>query len=126
MNRIVAVLVALFAASVAFGAFGAHLLEDRLSPARLETYETALRYLWMQSASAVAVAAFDRATFVTVLPVWAAGTSIFVGSLLTLVATDIGVWGAVAPVGGVLMIAAWSWAAWLLWRNGSQRTRGVP
>jgi len=45
-----------------------------------------------------------------------AGTIIFCGSLYLLVAGAPGFFGAVAPVGGALMIGGWLVAAWRLWR----------
>ena len=124
MNRSAATLIALCGASVALGAFGAHLLDGRLTPARLDTFDTAVRYLWMQAATALALGAYDRRTLQAVLPLAAAGTVLFSGSLLALVATNVGWWGAVAPVGGAAMIAAWIWAAWRLWRGGPPTPAG--
>jgi len=36
------------------------------------------------------------------------GSIIFSGSLYTLVATDIGIFGAITPIGGVLQIIGWA------------------
>jgi uncharacterized membrane protein YgdD (TMEM256/DUF423 family) len=92
--------------AVAFGAFGAHALREIVTPERLQTFETGVRYQ-MYHALALLV--------MSVLPLkhyWAAwllliGTLIFSGSLYLLVLTGIGVFGAITPLGGVLQIIGW-------------------
>lgn len=100
------------ALGVALGAFGAHALKSRLSPERLETFETGVRYQ-MYHALALLVAAFAVGSWSSsILPVAAgwlfvAGTLLFSGSLYLLVLTDRRWWGAVTPLGGVAFIAGW-------------------
>jgi uncharacterized membrane protein YgdD (TMEM256/DUF423 family) len=100
--------------AVAAGAFGAHALQEVLTPARLATFETAVRYQWVHAiglialqaaiaANAAAPRALARAAGLLTL-----GTGVFSGSLYLLVATDVGAWGAVAPVGGAAMIVGWA------------------
>jgi uncharacterized membrane protein YgdD (TMEM256/DUF423 family) len=45
------------------------------------------------------------------------GSAVFSGSLYALVALDVGAFGAIAPVGGVAMIAGWLTLAWGAWRT---------
>ena len=105
-------------AAVALGAFGAHALDGVLSTSRLETFETAVRYQFFhalallilhqsQLAGAMSHAAVRRVGMTLV-----AGTAIFSGALYALVATDVGAFGAIAPVGGGLLLLGWGQWAW--------------
>jgi uncharacterized membrane protein YgdD (TMEM256/DUF423 family) len=91
--------------AVAAGAFGAHGLKSHLSAARLETFETAVRYQ-MYHAIATILAGFLRA------PVagwcFVLGIAIFSGSLYLLVLTDARWLGALTPVGGLLFLIGWT------------------
>ncbi|MFA5551792.1 MAG: DUF423 domain-containing protein [Trueperaceae bacterium] len=104
---------------IALGAFGAHSLEGLVSAARLETFQTAVRYQIYSGLGLMLLGQFARLgrgaprAALTVL----AGTLVFCGSLYLLVAGAPGFFGAVAPVGGGLMIAGWLVAAWRLWRS---------
>lgn len=109
---------ALAGAAVALGAFGAHALDGVLSPSRLETFETAVRYQFLHAlallvlhharlAGTMADAAAARVGMTLV-----AGTAVFSGALYALVATDVGAFGAIAPIGGGLLILGWAQWAW--------------
>ncbi len=97
---------------VALGAFGAHALEARLSEARLQSWETATRYLMYHSLAVLVVGALlihnparrDLARAGVILLV---GVSIFSGSLYILCLTEIHwlVW--LTPTGGFTLIAGW-------------------
>lgn len=106
----------LAALAVALGAFGAHGLEGVLSSDRLETFETAVRYqmfhaLGMLTASALGPRASRAAPWLL------AGSLIFSGSLYLIVGGAPAWFGAVAPVGGVLMIGGWIYLTLLLLRE---------
>ncbi|TVR91057.1 MAG: DUF423 domain-containing protein [Trueperaceae bacterium] len=107
------------AAGVALGAFGAHALDGLLRPERLATFETAVQYHLIHALAAGLAASLG--TRVRGAPLAAtlllAGSAVFAGSLYALVATDIGAFGAVAPVGGTAMIAGWLALAWGAWRS---------
>ena len=99
------------AIGVGAGAFGAHALKDRLTPADLGIFETACRY-WMYHALGVCVVAmvlariengFMKASAIAMI----VGALVFSGSLIALVATGNRMLGAVTPIGGVLLIAGW-------------------
>lgn len=104
--------------AVALGAFGAHALADVLSASRLGTFETAVRYQFLHALAllilhharaAGTMAAADAARVgVTLLT----GTLVFSGALYALVATDVGAFGAIAPVGGGLLLLGWALWAW--------------
>lgn len=99
------------ALAVAAGAFGAHALRTRLSPADLAIFETAARYQ-MYHALALLAVGLVAARWPGAMVNWAgwlfvAGTVIFAGSLYALVLTGERWLGAVTPVGGLAFIAGW-------------------
>ena len=110
-RRTLAVAGLLLALATAFGAFGAHGLKGHLQPDRLEVYETAVRYhffnalglLGLGLAMRIADAPFLRWTAVLVI----VGVVLFSGSLYALTFGAPRWMGAVTPVGGVSLIAAW-------------------
>ena len=99
------------AVAVAAGAFGAHALRARLTPASLAVFETGARYQ-MYHALALFAVAWALSRWPGQLPVWAgwlfvAGTVLFSGSLYILALTGTRWWGAVTPLGGVAFLAGW-------------------
>ena len=98
---------------VAFGAFGAHGLRDRVSPAMLDVFETGVRYQMYHVFALLAVAAgiahFGRAQLL-VIAGWSfvAGVVIFSGSLYALTLTGTGIFGAITPIGGVGLLLGWA------------------
>jgi uncharacterized membrane protein YgdD (TMEM256/DUF423 family) len=98
--------------AVAAGAFGAHALRARLSPADLATFETGARYQ-MYHALALLAVAWAVQQWPGALPraagwLFVAGTVIFSGSLYTLVLSGQRWLGAVTPIGGVAFLAGWA------------------
>lgn len=103
------------AVGVASGAFGSHVLRDVLSPKALGTYTTGVTYLqghalyllvlgWIGMQKEHHLMAVSRTTgFVGIL--------LFSGSLMVLATTGMTWLGAVAPVGGTLLISSWVLAA---------------
>jgi uncharacterized membrane protein YgdD (TMEM256/DUF423 family) len=96
--------------AVAFGAFGAHGLRGRLSPAMLEVYRTGALYHLVHAVAALAVVlAGDRLRRGRlILTLFTAGIVVFAGSLYALAITGVTVLGAVTPLGGLLLLAAWA------------------
>jgi uncharacterized membrane protein YgdD (TMEM256/DUF423 family) len=105
---------------VAAGAFGAHALGDSLGPDRIRTFETAVRYQLLHALALIGVGLASaqwpdrRWTGAGVLMI--AGAVLFSGSLYALSILDIGVFGAVAPVGGVSLLAGWVLGLAAAWR----------
>ena len=103
---------------VAIGAFGAHALHDTLVRAgRLDTFETAVRYQFFHVLALVAVGVLwtvrpELRTLGTTGWLWLGGIIVFSGSLYALCFTGITKLGAVAPVGGLLLLAGWFSLAW--------------
>jgi uncharacterized membrane protein YgdD (TMEM256/DUF423 family) len=99
--------------AVAFGAFGAHGLRARLSPAMLEVYRTGALYHLVHAVAALAVVlAGDRLRRGRlILTLFTAGIVVFAGSLYALAITGVATLGAVTPLGGLLLLAAWAFLA---------------
>ena len=100
--------------SVAFGAFGAHLLEGRVADKYLDTWQTAVQYQMFHAVGLLVIAILMSSSLLGPLGSlnWAgylmlAGIVIFSGSLYVLSLTGISILGAITPIGGVAFIAAW-------------------
>lgn len=106
---------------VAFGAFGAHALEDLLMRnQRTDVFELAVRYQFYHGLGLLVIAClFKLCAQGQPAIVWLmlVGTLIFSGSLYTLALTNIGLLGAITPVGGTLMIVAWVLLVRFTWRS---------
>lgn len=99
---------------VALGAFGAHALRERLSPAMIQIWNTAVLYHLLHAVTLVALGLYARATGADVRiggALFAAGIIFFSGSLYALSLSGIKVLGAITPVGGLLFLAGWLWLA---------------
>jgi len=112
--RLLLQLAGLFGAlGVAIGAFGAHALHDSLVRAgRLDTFETAVRYQFYHALALLAIGVLWAArpelrALGTTGALWAGGIVVFSGSLYALCFTGITKLGAVAPIGGLLLLGGW-------------------
>ncbi len=96
---------------VAAGAFGAHILKDRLTPEYLDVFETAARYQVYHALALLAVsyAATRWAGWPTTAAGWlfTTGVLLFSGSLYLLSITGIRWLGAITPLGGICFLAGW-------------------
>jgi len=110
--------------AVLLGAFGAHVLRDRLGAALSQVYETGVRYQMYHALALVAVglmrtrasasaeagaasgAGPSRALDVAGI-LFFAGTILFSGSLYALALTGARAWGAVTPIGGAAFLVGW-------------------
>lgn len=108
-------------AAVAAGAFGAHLLRERLTTEMLAIYEVGVRYQMYHALGLLAVAwAASRwpGTAATSAGwLFIAGTLIFSGSLYILALTGQRAWGAVTPLGGLAFLAGWICLFWCAFRG---------
>ena len=108
------------AAAVILGAFGAHGLRGRLDEYSMAVYEKAVFYHFIHALGILIVSVLPRTgTFTTTAASWvclllALGIAIFSGSLYLLAVTGNRMLGAITPIGGVSMIAAWLLLAWYL------------
>lgn len=112
--RLLIQLAALFGGlGVAIGAFGAHALHDTLlKTGRLDTFETAVRYQFYHAVALLAIGVLwatrpELRALGTTGWLWLGGIVIFSGSLYVLCFTGITKLGAVAPIGGLLLLAGW-------------------
>jgi uncharacterized membrane protein YgdD (TMEM256/DUF423 family) len=96
---------------VAFGAFGAHALKDKLSAEMKAVFETGVRYQAYHALALFVVAwlasqwpgpRVDQAGWCFV-----AGILLFSGSLYALSLTGVKVLGAITPIGGLLFMIGW-------------------
>jgi len=122
MTRLFVVAGAVLAGlGVAAGAFGAHGLEGRVSPDRLETFRTAVAYQMYHALALLAVgwaAAQGGGGLVHGAGYcFVAGILVFSGSLYLLVLTDTSWLGAITPLGGAAFLVGWGLLAWGLWQG---------
>lgn len=99
--------------AVGFGAFGAHGLRGRLSPEMLEIYRTGALYHLVHAVAALAVASAGERLRrgPMILTLFTLGIVVFAGSLYALAITGVTALGAVTPLGGLLLLAAWALVA---------------
>lgn len=102
--------------AVAAGAFGAHVLKERLSPEMLAVFEIAARY---QMYHALALLLLDLPRRRRRLPMLGAagfcfltGTLLFSGSLYLMAFTGLRWLGAITPLGGAAFLIGWLLFAW--------------
>jgi uncharacterized membrane protein YgdD (TMEM256/DUF423 family) len=114
MNRTFLLIGAAFGfLGVAFGAFGAHALRNRLSPDMLAVFETGVRYQMYHALAILIVAAatghFGNARLLGAAGwTFTAGVVLFSGSLYALALSDVRILGAITPIGGLLFLAGWA------------------
>lgn len=102
--------------SVVFGAFGAHALKGVLSPDKLQSFETGVKYQMYHALALLLVGFyFDFSTKIQNYMGWGfiVGTFLFSVSIYLLALSSI--WsvslrflGPVTPLGGLLLITAWA------------------
>jgi len=97
------------ALALALGAFAAHGLKPHLSPALMQTYQTAVEYHFIHALALLAVINLPLSER---LRLWVArcfllGIVLFSGSLYTLALTGISGIGILTPFGGSAFICGW-------------------
>lgn len=114
-------------ASVVLGAFGAHLLSGILSAQKMDVYNKASYYLMTHSIAVILFLQFKSTRFSRIY-IWGiyslfSGAIVFSISLYLVAFSEVsGVpalkyFGAVAPLGGTLMIAGWALCALYFFKN---------
>ena len=90
----------------------AHALRDTLDVGALRTFETATRFQMYHALALLAVGILSMRWQTRILTVSAilftVGIMLFSGSLYILALSGIGVFGAIAPIGGVCLMAGWA------------------
>ncbi len=113
MSRVVAAAAISAALAVGAAAFGAHIARgDAVGWLR-----TGGEYQLIHAVAALVLADRARGVAITLL----AGSGIFALSLYLMAVGGPRWLGAITPSGGVLMIAGWSWLAYLAWRQRSEQ-----
>ena len=98
------------ALGVVLGAFGAHGLEARLTPDRLDIWTTAVDYHLLHAVALLALALYARATGAKIrgpATGFTLGILLFSGSLYALALGGPRLLGPVTPLGGLCFIAGW-------------------
>lgn len=95
---------------VCLGAFGAHGLEEILvKHGRLGNWETAVKYQLVHAVALLGLAGsgiIGRSRLIIFS--WVTGTLTFSGSLYCLCLSNVRMWGAVTPIGGILLLVGWA------------------
>ena len=100
------------ALAVTIGAFGAHALKNHLvAIGRADVFETAVKYQFYHTFALLAVGILQLLRYNKFLDYsgysFLIGSVIFSGSLYILCMTNVAKWGAVTPIGGLVLIAGW-------------------
>ncbi|MBB6633822.1 DUF423 domain-containing protein [Cohnella thailandensis] len=98
--------------AVVLGAFGAHMLEERISEDDLKTFETGVRYQMYHGLGILLVALLGDRFGSGKNLLWAGrllvvGVILFSGSLYGLSLTGLTFFGPITPLGGASFIAGW-------------------
>ena len=97
---------------VVLGAVGVHALRDTLDAKSLGTFETGVRFQMYHALALLAVCLLAERWKTGLVKLsgilFIIGVVLFSGSLYILAITGIGVFGAIAPLGGLSLIAAWA------------------
>lgn len=120
-RRILVLAALLIALATVCGAFGAHAVKSQLAPARLEIYETAVRYHFLHALGllgiGLAALRFDSRLLRWSAGLVTAGIVLFSGSIYALTFDVPRIVGIVTPIGGVALIAGWIVFAAAIWFN---------
>ncbi len=107
---------------VALGAFGAHGLEDSISPRRLDVWQTAVHYQLFHVLALLVLTLVpgvaNRGTVVVAAWLLVAGILVFSGTLYGLVLLDWPVLGMITPLGGLMLLGGWGLLFLVLLRRG--------
>ncbi|MFT5320069.1 MAG: uncharacterized membrane protein YgdD (TMEM256/DUF423 family) [Pseudohongiellaceae bacterium] len=98
---------------VLLGAFGAHGLENMLSPERLETWNSGVQYHMFHTLALFGVGLLclnypGNTLLVRCAKFFLAGIVIFSGSLYLLAISGVSALGMITPIGGVAFLAGWT------------------
>jgi uncharacterized membrane protein YgdD (TMEM256/DUF423 family) len=110
------------ALGVILGAFGAHALKAMLlANNQLNNYETAVKYQFIHALGLIMIGIlskeFSSKTMLYSGFCMLAGSIIFSGALYLICFTGIKMFGAIAPIGGTLMIIGWVLLFWSVYKG---------
>lgn len=112
------------AIAVALGAFGAHGLKTLVSEQQLEWWQTATLYLFVHALGLLIVGLLIRLRYATQTTAWLLqiGIIIFAGSLYAMTLGAPRWFGAITPIGGLLMITGWLWLSFSAFKTNKLPT----
>ncbi|MUH71739.1 DUF423 domain-containing protein [Psychrosphaera haliotis] len=95
--------------AVSFGAFGAHGLKGMLSNYQLGIWQTAVEYQMYHAIVLLFTSLLKDSKAARVASkLFLFGSLLFSGSLYLLAITEIGLLGAITPIGGILLLGGWT------------------
>lgn len=111
--------------AVGFGAFGAHMVQEMLTPDRFEVYQTGVEYHFYHALGLLLLGLISLKFPESKWLIWSgyfliAGILIFSGSLYILTLTNTGWFGAMTPIGGVAFILGWIFLVIGVMRSGGK------
>ena len=110
-HRYIAIGACFAGLSVIAGAFGAHALKETLTSTMLNTYHTAVDYMFIHAIGIILLAILDKQASIPchkkILTSFIAGIVLFSGSLFALSLSGIKWLGAITPIGGMFFIIGW-------------------
>jgi len=122
-RRALLIAALLLALATLCGALGAHGLRTRLTPERLQIWDIAVRWHFLQGLGLLGVGlalhTLDSAAVRGAALLITAGIVLFCGSLYALSLGAPAAWGALTPLGGLAWIAGWLSFAYGVWRHRS-------
>lgn len=112
--------------SVAFGAFGAHMLKNAISEEDLQVYQTGVHYHMIHALGLILISLAIGQWGESSRLKWASrllclGIILFSGSLYALSLSGVSILGAITPLGGVCFLAGWLCLAWEALSHGGQK-----
>ncbi|UKS24422.1 DUF423 domain-containing protein [Paenibacillus sp. HWE-109] len=99
--------------SVALGAFGAHSLKQKLTPDKLDVFQTGVHYHMIHAIALILIALLSDKLVNSSSLVHASGWAIFIGiilfsgSLYALSITGLKIFGPITPLGGLSFLVGW-------------------
>lgn len=111
--------------AVALGAFGAHILKEKIGESAIQTYETGVHYQMIHGIAILLGALSAGKWGESPRLLWAnrlflAGIILFSGSLYGLAVLDWTWLGPVTPLGGVSFMAGWLLLALVAWSKNAK------
>ena len=111
-HRYIAIGACFAGLSVIAGAFGAHALKEILSNTSLNTYHTAVDYMFIHAIGLICLGILNQQSpapcHKNILIAFILGIGLFSGSLFALSLTGIKWLGIITPFGGLCFIIGWS------------------
>lgn len=121
MPRTIIAIAAIFGLiSVIAGAAGTHALRDTIDASALRTFETAARFQMYHALALLGIGILFMRWQTRILTasaiLFTIGITLFSGSLYILALSGIGIFGAIAPIGGISLMAGWATLAYAAFR----------